>query len=369
MNVSYRAWLFLLCLSWFSIPVFAQQQTGSAPVSGQLQPGLASPPTATDHPVVLDVVVTDKSGMATKGLEEKDFTVLDNGQPRKILSFQAVGGGAVATNIQPVEPPVKIILLVDEVNTNFDRVSYERSQIKMFLQQNGGMLAHPVSMAFFTDKGAEVQEMSTRDGNALLQVFDEHETALRSIRRSEGFYGAVEKFQLSLTTLSLLANKQVEVPGRKMVVWISPGWPLLSGPGVDLSAKAVASLFASIVSLSTAMRDARMTLYSIDPQGSDAGTRDFYYQDFLKPVTVAKKSLPGNLALQVLAVQSGGLALPASNDITGQIARCVADGDSYYTLTVDAAPADQPNVYHALTVKVATPGLKVRTRDGYYTQP
>jgi hypothetical protein len=71
----------------------------------------------------------------------------------------------------------------------------------------------------------------------------------------------------------------------------------------------------------------------------------------------------------VLAVQTGGLALTASNDIAGQIAQCVADADTFYTLTVDATAADRPNEYHATEVKVATPGLTVRTRNGYYAQP
>jgi VWFA-related protein len=359
MNVSLRTGIFFLCLACFSLPSFAQLPVSTASLSPVNDPRL-----------VLDVVVTDKSGNAVKGLEEKDFAILDNGHPQNILSFQASGGGVVTANVQPAEPPVKIILLVDEVNTNFRRVAYERDEIKKFLQQNGGILAHPISMAFFSDAGTEIQDNASRDGNALLAAFDQHETMLRSVRRSAGFYGAVERFQLSLNTLQLLAAKEAQRPGRKIVVWISPGWPMLSGPGIELSAKDDASLFASIVSISTALRDARITLYSVDPEGAGAGigTQEFYYTEFLKPVTGAKKVLPGNLSLQVLAVQSGGLVLTASNDITGQIARCVAEADAYYTLTVGVAPADQPNAYHALDVKIATSGLTARTRGGYYTQ-
>jgi VWFA-related protein len=154
-------------------------------------------------------------------------------------------------------------------------------------------------------------------------------------------------------------------------VWISPGWPLLSGINVQLDNKEVQSLFASIVSLSTSLRQARMTIYSVDPLGVEdaVGTNATYYEEFLKPITVAKKAQAGDLGLQVLATQSGGLVLRASNDITDQINRCLEDVEAYYTLTIDAAPADQPNLYHALTVKVAPPGLAARTRAGYYAQP
>ena len=39
--------------------------------------------------ITLDVVVTDKSGKPVTDLEAKDFTLLDNRQSQKILSFQA----------------------------------------------------------------------------------------------------------------------------------------------------------------------------------------------------------------------------------------------------------------------------------------
>jgi VWFA-related protein len=354
----------LVCFSGF-----AQQPGGSAPGAGQLQ---VRPESSTDaaNRLVLDVVVTDRSGKAVKGLEEKDFTVFDDGHSRKILSFRSTGGEVAAANVQPDEPPVKIILLIDEVNINFTRLAYERDQVKRFLLQNGGNLAHPVSMAFFSDAGAEVQNDTSRDGSKLLALFDQHETRLRSIRRSQGFYGAEERFQLSLNTLGSLAATEMQVPGRKIVVWISPGWPLLSGPNVQLSARNEAFLFSSIVSLSTALRDARITLYSVDPEGAGAalGTQEFYYREFLKPVALAKNAQAGNLALQVFAVHTGGLVFTASNDIAGQITRCVEDADVYYTLTVDAAPADRPDAYHALEVRVATPGLTARTRSGYYVQ-
>jgi VWFA-related protein len=320
---------------------------------------------------VLDVVVTDKAGKPVKGLEQKDFTVLDNGHPQPVLSFQATVATPAPPGLQPADSPVKIILLVDEVNTNFSRVSYERNEIKKLLQQNNGVLTHPVSLAFFSDAGTEIQNTSSRDGNALLAEFDQHETGLRSIRRGQGFYGAVERFQLSLNTLNSLVVKEAQTPGRKIVIWISPGWPLLSGPGVEQSDKQQANLFTTIVAISTAMRAERMTLYNVDPEGADAagGINSFYYREFLKPVTAAKKALTGNVALQVLSVQSGGLVFTASNDIAGQISCCIADVDTFYTLTLDAAKADRPNEYHAIEVKIANPGLTARTRNGYYAQP
>ena len=77
----------------------------------------------------------------------------------------------------------------------------------------------------------------------------------------------------------------------------------------------------------------------------------------------------GNLALQVLALQSGGRVLNSSNDITGEIARAAADGDAFYTLQIKSAPAEHANEYHSITVGVDMPGATALARTGYYAQP
>jgi VWFA-related protein len=364
MSTLNRATLVFFCLSFLPPSAFSQQQ---APAHSEQLPATAAQPLteARDPYLVLDVVVTDRSGKPRAGLTQNDFVVRDNNQIRKIVSFRAVDGAA------PVESPVRIILLVDEVNTSFGRVAYERDQLKKFLLQNGGQLTHPVSLAFFSDTGTELQSGSSRDGNVLLADFDQHVTKLRTIRRSAGFYGAAERLDLSLKAISMLAATESKEPGRKMVIWISPGWPILSGPNITLTTKQEQGLFSSIVYLSTELRQARITLYSIDPLGvaDAASTRVFYYEEFLKPISKSQDAQAGNLALQVLARQSGGEALNSSNDITQQITRCVAEADAFYTLAVEPTPSDRPNQAHSVAVSVETPGLTARTRNLYYGQP
>jgi VWFA-related protein len=353
MNASFRIGL-VLCLSWLSVSALAQQ-------SGSAAAETASSADASDRNLTLDVVVSNRSGKAVPGLQAQDFVVLDNKKPQKIVAFQASGGAKTE--------PVEFILVVDEVNTSFDNVSYVREEIKKFLLQNGGNLTHPVTLAFFSDNGTQILNDSSRDGNALLASFNQHETALRSIRRSTGFYGAEERFQLSVTMLNSLTAREAQTPGRKIVIWVSPGWPLLFGPNVQLTSKVEKSLFESIVAASTALRRARITLYSVDPLGVADSGRYFYYREFLKPVSEWKNAQPANLALQVLTTQTGGLVLNGSSDITAQVERCVADADTFYTLTVEPPPAEKPNEYHAIEVKVEPQGLTARTRQGYYGQP
>ena len=91
------------------------------------------------------------------------------------------------------------------------------------------------------------------------------------------------------------------------MIWISPGWPLLTDPRNELSSKDQQNVFHQIVALSDSLQKARITLYSVDPLGTaDAGGfRTSYYEEFVKGVKKARQVQIGNLALQVLATQTG----------------------------------------------------------------
>jgi VWFA-related protein len=320
------------------------------------------PTAGTSRRIALDVAVTDGSGHPVSGLQQQDFTLLDNKQPSNILSFDAVQGDATT--------PVEVILLIDGINTSFTHVAYERLEIEKFLKRNEGKLARPTSVVVLSDSGAGISNVPTQDGNALLTQMNQNQSGLRSIGRSTGAYGADERVQRSLHALGQLIENEGKRPGRKLLVWISPGWPLLSGPRIELGPKAQQALFSNIISLSDGLRRARITLYSIDPLGAgDSGFRTFAYLDYVKPVKKADQVHIGNLALQVLVTQSGGRVLNSSNDIAGEIATCVADANAFYVLSLDGLPGDGPNEYHSLEVKVDKPKTMARTRSGYYAQP
>jgi|HubBroStandDraft_6_1064221.scaffolds.fasta_scaffold68420_3 VWFA-related protein len=338
--------------------------------SPQLEPRPVGPtvpvPASPDKEITLEVQVTEKSGAPIRGLQKQDFTILDDKQPQSIVSFHAVDNGAGST-----ADPVQVVLVIDAVNASFQAVTYERNEVKKFLLQNGGKLALPTSFIVFSDAGTKVQNHSTRDGNALAALFDQSETGLRSINRSQGYYGAVERFGMSLKALTSLVAYEATQPGRKLMIWFSPGWPLLSGPNIQHSHQDYDNFFNSIVDASTSLRQAHITLYSIDPLGlaNAGGVRISYYKEFLKGVPSAKKAEAGNLGLQVLVVQSGGRVFNSSNDLTGEISNCVVDADAFYVLSFNADRADQPNEYHSVAVTVDKPGASARTRTGYYAQP
>jgi VWFA-related protein len=361
----------LLCL-----PVLTRSQTTPTPSPGPDSPTLAVRPPAKaprlpspispQGRIQLDVLVSDAGGKPVFGLQPPDFTILDDNQPRKLLSFRSYDG----VNVKP-DPPVEVILLVDTVNLPFQQTSFIRQEIARFLRQNGGHLAQPVSLMLLTEAGLRIQPRPSVDGNALLTVLDQIKGTVHGIYGAMGSEGDLQRFQLSLRQMAATAENEAGRPGRKLLIWVGPGWPILESRNFTFSDKDQRRYFAATVELSTKLREARMAVYSVSPANSVAGTgtRDFLYKDFLKGVRSPRQSDTGDLALKVLAIQSGGRNLGPDNDIAGQIYTCIADANAFYTLTFNPPPAEHADEYHDLKVTVSQPGLTVRNNTGYYNQP
>lgn len=350
----------LLCLIAFLGAVISMHmpaQGASSQAKGSLDRAVGAGKT-----MELDVVVTDQSGSPVAGLELSDFKLLDNGQPVTIGSIEAANGMKAKG-----DPPVEAFVVIDAVNTSFTTVSEERQWLADFLKQNGGELALPTSLIFLSDQGMAVQNQASRDGDKMLQFMNEGASGLRTIRKSGGYWGAVERMELSLRSLSQFAASAAGKPGRKLLIWISPGWPGFIGETVNMTTKAQTALFAGIVGYSTTLREAGITLYSIDPEG--AGHQQFLYQDYLKGVAGPHRVNYGALMLQVLATQSGGLALSGSNNLARLLDQCIADARAYYVLRFPLPAASHADEYHRLDVQLDKPGLKARTRMGYYARP
>jgi VWFA-related protein len=346
MSIRKRFRFLLLPATFSAALLFAQQNPPPAP--------------AATSTINLDVVVTPKSGPPVADLQQQDFTIFDDKMLQHITSFRAFSGSRAQ---------VEVILVVDAVNVPYERIAYEREEIDKFLHATGGQLAHPTKLAFFTDDGMQLQQDFATDGNELSSSLDHYAVGLRNIRRSSQ-YQASDRFQLSINALRSLIGSIANRPGRKMILWVSPGWPLLSGPGVYLDAKQQNQIFASIVDFSTQLRQAQATLYSIDPIGAEEGVgRTFYYENFVKGVSKPGQVEVGDLSLQVLATQSGGLVLTGNNNLVALLQQCTADSEAYYELSFSPAPTEHRNEYHHLAVQVAKPGLTARTREGYYAQP
>jgi VWFA-related protein len=334
------------------------QETATAP------PPLVHRLSATPSTLTFEVVVTDKAGHPVTGLQGSDFTVFDNNQPAAIQTF------AAHTAASP-DSPQSAVVVIDAVNTGFTGVSLAVKQTEEFLRSQGEALPFPMGLALLTDTGLKPLGPSSKDAEALVAQLQQQHGLLRELNRSGGFWGAAERMSISLNAMSGMAKYLAGVPGRKLLIWISPGWPIFASPNVIVDAPQEHFIFSSAVNLSDKLGAGQVTLYDVDPLGTwDAGSfRTFLWQNYAKPMRRWTQALPGDLALQVLAVQSGGLVLNSSNDVAGEVKTCARDGSAWYTITIARQASEMPDTWHAVEVKFDKPGLKVRTRDGYYAQP
>ena len=377
--------LFVFCLYHQAFAQQAATQLGTSPHTEPTE-SPALPSAASQDPVLvkrpppkqvstaapegrihLDVLVSDAAGKPVLGLEPLDFKIMDDNQPRKILSFRSFDGISVKA-----DPPVEVILLIDTANLPFQQVSFTRQEIVRFLRQNGGHLAQPVSIMLLTDAGLRVQPRPSVDGNALVTVVDQIKGSIHTINSAEGAEGDLERFQLSVRNMATIGENEARRPGRKLLIWVGPGWPMLDSDNYLFSDKDQRRYFDTIVELSSRLREARMAVYSVSATDAGLGAgpdRRFMYQDFLKGVKSPQQADTANLALKVLALQSGGRILGPDNDLAGQINSCIAEANAFYTLSFNPPHANHADEYHDLKVQVEQPGLTVRTYTGYYNQP
>jgi VWFA-related protein len=339
------------CAILLSLPVLLCAQLPHVPA----QPA----PIAPEGRIHLDIVVTDQAGQPVSGLTAKDFTLLDNNQPAKIDSFRAV-------DASKTDPPVEVILLLDALNSTSRQTAEAQKALGQFLRRDGGRLAHPVSIYRLSDAGLSVTPQPSTDGNALAVLISQKKGMRVLSERIEtfnpiadmAFQNQLYRVFSSLNALGSIAIDERRKPGRKILIWIGNGWP---------SGKLDFNPFGEIVDFSTRLREARITLNRVTSW--PPADRDFHFASYLPGVKSRAQALPGNLALEILAAQTGGLGLDAGNDLIKQIEDCIGGATPFYALSFDPPRTSSIDEYHDLKVELGTPGLAARTSTGYYNQP
>ena len=285
----------------------------------------AKPLTALDRrPIQLDVVVTEKSGAPVSGLQLEDFTLLDNDVPQTITSFEAVEGR---------QTDVEVVLVIDAVNVEGRELAIAGEEVKKFLKADQGRFGYATTFAVLTETGIQFHLGFSKDGKAISSALDHFKIPRRSMTAA--------RFDSSFKGFAQLLAEERERPGRKLIVWVSPGWPVVQH---TLDAKQRQNIFENVVEISNQLREGQITLYSVDPSGTadtEPGLTDPPTIHLRPSGQPAYRGGPnnssevelGHLALPVIAVQSGGLALHSGNEMVSALRRCVAGAGTYYKIS------------------------------------
>jgi VWFA-related protein len=326
-------------------------------VQNPLAPLSATDPVVREGLFSIDVVVTDAAGRPVSDLAPWDFTLLDNGQPAKIRTLH--------NPLEASERTPELIFVLDAINLSPQQLTQAKSAIVHFLRRKSGRQEAACFLYRLTRDGLFSSSRPTRDGNLLAKEVEQHKSpriVWRSVRNDgpdllRAWVGRSQPNPLSLRALGSIGIDQREIPGRKVVVWISPGWPVNGG---DLG-------FDEATELSTRLREARIMLDNVNVWPNP--DQSFNYHDYLEAPRSQKDMQPAKLALQVIAKHTGGLVLDLSGDLDRDIERCVEEERSFYTLTFNPPRSYQMDEFHDIRVKVDRPALTVRAPTGYYNEP
>jgi VWFA-related protein len=309
--------------------------------------------------VLLDVVVQDASGKPVRGLSRSDFTILEDGQPQNIASFEgpeehryaiSLEGKSGSRQRQSVSQALTV-LVIDGLNTPLMDVIYAREMVAKFLRSHGDTLPQPTALMRITDKQLEMVHDYTQDAASLLDALKRHPAELPFRYGADpGVVGQADRFMDTLSCLEKIAAANANFAGRKNVIWIGQGFTALNGrttPENEIIMSKIAD----------EMRSARLAVYTIDPRG-------------LQVISPGGMEDPSGLRFfESIARDTGGRIIFNRNDVDAAVADSVNDGASYYTLSYYPANHDWNGKFRKIKVAVAKQGLEARTRTGYFAVP
>lgn len=318
--------------------------------------------------VVLDVVVTDAKGNIVSDLKRDDFSVTEAKEPQTILNFEETGAhtpnSEMAINstadLDRLAPraPVNIVLL-DEFNTRFEDMAFARYSLKKYLQKQPDKMMMPTMLIAVNLQRFTVLHDYTQDKGSILDALDHHFVAYPwQVHQGQWL---PERFGTAFGTLMRVAQATVGHPGHKNMIWIGRGFPSLNLANVQVDA--ASRIDNAVQECVNMLRDARVTLYSVDPAGVmiDPGT---YGTD-----AALDDPFGGNYQFSRLAKATGGRALYGRNDVDAEIGTSMRDGSSFYTLTYRPSNTTlDPLKFRKIHVSLTRPGLTATTREGYYPE-
>jgi VWFA-related protein len=379
--LSQRKRLILLILAMSQLA--HAQQTPQAATTGQST--ATSTLNVTARLVLLDVVITDRSGAPVTNLTQDDFTVYEDKLPQPIVSFEppsshTLPAASQSAHFLPDDPksfgqsPVTILVL-DELNTHFEDSSFAVRSLRQYLQSRPALLTQPTTLLLVSDNKFRMLQNFTRDRDILLKSLQDQSVhyAWNLERNKSTGYGALERLDQSLSALEQIAQSTARIPGRKNLVWIGQGWASLDPDSLATPNRNLVN--DTIQHVTNTLLDTRTTLYAVDPTSSAAGMVEITDPTQLEFAQAAGDALVSNvdpfassLNFDRLGPVTGGRVLRGMNDIDKQIARFIDLGTTFYTIGYTPSNTNATaSRYRNIRVVCLRPGLTVSTRNGYYT--
>jgi VWFA-related protein len=348
--------------------------------------------------VEINVVVRDKAGPVAD-LRKEDFTVLDNGKPRRIDVFavtdsrspqQATGGAAppgVVSNIRNAAGAIAqtaTVLLLDFMNSSTDAnrekdainqfvrylrtvregdgialfvLGYQLHAIQDFTNANAVLLRAAAGLKALDEAGIEVSsraQLATLLGPPPISAPGGGVTftAAPGFGDTNITTSATNRSVATADAFEAIARYLYGVPGRKNLVWMSSGAPFQPA--------------ASPLQAGSKSQPTRESADEFSRQLNRALKALVETNVAVYPVYYLEPNGPYPETITRIATATGG-RFERANDVLAAVRTALADGSVSYTLGFDPGDERLDGKLHELKVAVNRKDLEVRHRSGHYS--
>jgi VWFA-related protein len=411
--------------------LLAAQPRPERPADAQAAPPVAAPtfPSQVEQ-VVVDVVVTDEKHRAVTGLKATDMTVLEDGTPQTIVSFEAVEvreepaaapapPPRVSSNssgeLQRGQTGRTFVIVFDDVHLTPWKAPQARGAVKSFLEKALREGDRVTLVSTFGGVGWTARMESGRDGliDALatlkgryvpdtapdwvseyeavrINQYHDLQVAERVLRRwaSSGLLTDVEKdrYNLDRTTINnpLLVARSTAVYDQAIgglratlatLERVTRGLAEVKGrKSVILVSEGFVQDFSrdEFKKVSDASRRANAAIYFVNARGLE-GMPFGMGADFSVPVpdedlgAYIGAASDAVAGAEQLASDNGGFTVGNTNDLAEGIQRIGTENRAYYLLGYVPTNKSRDGRFRKIEVKLASPdGRRVRARKGYF---
>jgi VWFA-related protein len=235
---------------------------------------------------------------------------------------------------------------------------------------NGGPITDTTLSDSFSNNPAAVSGMLTQED-------------IDSINRFQALATSFQQDMIAKYTLGAfdtLARYLIGIPGRKNVIWFSGGFPLDVLPNVNEADPndSVVRNDDELRKTDNLLTRAQVAVYPVDARGLmtdpslnfansltnvDSGSGASVANSNMAYLTEVAQE---HETMEAMAEDTGGTPFYNTNGLTQAVAKAIANGSNYYTLTYSPNDMSWDERFRSVKVKVDQPGVKLSYRNGYY---